>query len=91
FGPVELGYLCALALCLGASGEALTRPGAVPGFDEAVVAAFRAVPASLAASRVLAYLAPEVRGSDPAQVDVGSVLRTSTAFRAVALAALETV
>jgi tetratricopeptide (TPR) repeat protein len=91
FGPVELGYLCALALCLGASGEALTRPGAVPGFDEAAVAAFRAVPASLAASRVLAHLSPEVRGSDPSGLDVGKVLRTSSEFRAVALAALETV
>lgn len=91
FGPVELGYLCALALCLGASGEALTRPGPVEGFDEAAVAAFRAAPASLAASRVLARLAPEVRGSDPSRSDVGTVLRTSTAFHAVARAALETV
>jgi tetratricopeptide (TPR) repeat protein len=91
FGPVELGYLCALALCLGAKGEALSRPGEVEGFDEAAVAAFRAVPTSLAASRVLAHLSPEVRGSNPSKVDVGTVLRTSTAFRAVALAALETV
>ncbi|WNG50593.1 flagellar hook-length control protein FliK [Archangium minus] len=91
FGPVELSYLCALALCLGESGETLTRPGTVQGFDEAAVAAFRAVPASLAASRVLAYLSPEVRGSDPSSLDVGMVLRTSTAFRAVALAALESV
>ncbi|REG26782.1 lipopolysaccharide biosynthesis regulator YciM [Archangium gephyra] len=91
FGPLELGYLCALALCLGEKGEALSRPGAVEGFDEAAVAAFRAVPTSLAASRVLAHLSPEVRGSDPSKVDVGTVLRTSTAFRAVALAALETV
>ena len=91
FGPVELSYLFALALCLGASGEALARPGEVSGFDEAAVAAFRAVPASLAASRVLAHLSPEVRGVDPSTVDVGTVLRTSTAFRAVALAALEVV
>ncbi|WNG61080.1 flagellar hook-length control protein FliK [Archangium gephyra] len=91
FGPVELGYLCALALCLGEKGEALSRPGTVDDFDEAAVAAFRAVPTSLAASRVLAHLSPEVRGSDPSKVDVGTVLRTSTAFRAVALAALETV
>ncbi|HYO53494.1 tetratricopeptide repeat protein, partial [Archangium sp.] len=91
FGPVELDYLCALALSLGASGEALSRPGPVPGFDEAAVAAFRAVPASLAASRVLAHLSPEVRGSDPTRVDVGTALRTSTAFHAVALTALETV
>jgi hypothetical protein len=91
FGLVELSYLCALAMCLGASGEALSRPGPVPGFEEAAVAAFRAVPASLAASRVLAHLSPEVRGSDPATVDVGTVLRTSPAFRAVALASLEVV
>jgi tetratricopeptide (TPR) repeat protein len=91
FGPVELGYLCALALSLGPAGEALTGPGAVPGFEEAAVAAFRAMPASLAASRVLAHLAPGVRGGDPATVEVGAVLRTSPAFRAVALTALQLV
>ncbi|OJH39302.1 tetratricopeptide repeat protein [Cystobacter ferrugineus] len=91
FGLVELGFLCALALCLGASGEALSRPGPVPGFDEAAVEAFRAVPASLAASRVLAHLSPEVRGSDPSGLDVGVVLRDNPAFHAVARAALETV
>jgi len=91
FGLVELGYLCALAIRLGEAGEALSRPGPVPGFDEAAVEAFQAVPASLAASRVLAKLAPEVRGSDPSRVDVGTVLRGSSAFHAVALAALESV
>ena len=91
FGPVELGYLCALALCLGEAGEALSRPGVVPGFDDAAVEAFQAVPASLAASRVLARLAPEVRGADPSEVESGTVLRDSSAFHAVALAALDRV
>ncbi|MFY0581144.1 hypothetical protein ACN28S_49075 [Cystobacter fuscus] len=91
FGLVELNYLCALALCLGASGEALSRPGPVPGFDEAAVERFRSVPASLAASRVLAHLSPEVRGSDPTGLEVGAVLRDNPAFHAVARAALESV
>lgn len=89
FGPAELGYLCALALCLGAAGEALSRPGPVPGLEQAAVAAWHALPASLAAGRVLALLAPAVRGSDPSRVEVGRQLRSNPAFRAVALAALE--
>ncbi|ADO74908.1 flagellar hook-length control protein FliK [Stigmatella aurantiaca] len=91
FGPVELGFLCALALSFGEKGAALARPGEVPGLREAAVASFRAVPASLAAGRVLAQLAPEVRGGDPRTVEVGTVLATSEPFRAVALAALELV
>ncbi|MDY7227401.1 flagellar hook-length control protein FliK [Hyalangium rubrum] len=91
FGPVELGYLCALALSLGAEGVALSRPGPVPGLEEAAVAAFRAYPASLAAGRVLARLDPDMRGGDPSDVDEGAVLVASPVFRAVALAALELV
>ncbi|QSQ12977.1 flagellar hook-length control protein FliK [Myxococcus landrumensis] len=88
FGSVELGYLCALALSLGESGVALARPGEVAGFEISAVAAFQAVPASLAAGRVLARLDAEVRGSDPARVDVGAVLARGGAFRAVALSVL---
>jgi hypothetical protein len=40
---------------------------------------------------VLAHLAPGVRGGDPATVEVGAVLKTSPAFRAVALTALQLV
>ncbi|TQF15354.1 flagellar hook-length control protein FliK [Myxococcus llanfairpwllgwyngyllgogerychwyrndrobwllllantysiliogogogochensis] len=89
FGSVELGYLSALALVLGEDGVKLSRPGEVPGFEAAAVAAFRAVPASLAAGRVLARLDAEVRGSDPARVDVGAVLGRGGAFRAVALCVLD--
>jgi tetratricopeptide (TPR) repeat protein len=91
FGQVELAYLCALALCLGEAGKALTRPGPVFGFEPAAVRAFRAVPSSLAAGRVLARLDTEVRGGDPATVDVGVVLSGSATFRALALAALDDV
>ncbi|XXF77129.1 flagellar hook-length control protein FliK [Myxococcaceae bacterium GXIMD 01537] len=89
FGQVELACLCALALCLGERGEALCRPGPVPGFDEAAVRAFRAVPSSLAMGRVLARLEPAQRGGDPLAVDVGAVLAHGDSFRAVALAALD--
>ncbi|MFL5348692.1 MAG: flagellar hook-length control protein FliK [Hyalangium sp.] len=91
FGPVELGYLCALALSLGEKGAALARPGPVEGLVQAAVEAFRAVPASLAAGRVLAQLDPDVRGGDPAGVDTGAVLGASPVFRAVALTVLELV
>ncbi len=89
FGPAEFPFLLALALKLGTAGEALRRPGVVPGFDEAVRAAFRAAPSSLAASRVVALLDPSVRGGDPTRVDVAAVSKTSTAFRALALEALK--
>lgn len=89
FGQAELPYLLALALSLGEAGQALSRPGEVPGFEEAAPAAFAAYPASLAASRVLARLDASVRGSDPRAVDEAAVLRRSAAFRAVALRALE--
>ncbi|WP_224364763.1 flagellar hook-length control protein FliK [Hyalangium versicolor] len=91
FGPVELGYLCALALSLGKKGVALARPGAVEGLEEAAVDAFRAMPASLAAGRVLARLDPDVRGGDPTEVAEAAVLMGSPIFRAVALTALDLV
>ncbi|RKG62325.1 flagellar hook-length control protein FliK [Corallococcus sp. AB011P] len=89
FGAVELGWLCALALALGLEGVELTRPGAVLAWEDAVVAAWRAMPASLAAGRVLARLDSDVRGGDPASVDVGAVLSRSEAFRQLALASLD--
>jgi len=89
FGQAELPFLLALALSLGPSGEALTRPGEVDGFEAAAAAAFHAYPASLAACRVLARLDAAVRGGDPRAVDEASVLKQSAAFRAVALRALE--
>ena len=70
---------------------ALARPGPVEGLAQAAVEAFRAVPASLAAGRVLAQLDPDVRGGDPADVDTGAVLGASPVFRAVALTVLELV
>lgn len=91
FGQVELGYLCALALALGEAGMALSRPGPVPGFEQAAVAAFLALPSSLAAGRVLARLEPDVRGGDPTTVDVAAVLGSSDTFKALALAALQAV
>ena len=56
---------------------------------DASVRAFGSYPASLAFCRVLAQLDGAVRGGDPAKVDVGAVLKQSSAFTAVALAALE--
>ncbi|GHG94093.1 flagellar hook-length control protein FliK [Comamonas sp. JC664] len=89
FGASELSYLCALALALGEDGVQLARPGPVKGLDAAAVVAFRAVPASLAAGRVLARLDAVVRGGDPAQVDVGEVLARGDTFRALALCVLD--
>ncbi|MDP2273446.1 MAG: flagellar hook-length control protein FliK [Archangium sp.] len=89
FGQAELPGLVAMALALGEGGVALRGMGEVPGYTEAAVRAFAAYPASLAFCRVLAQLDDSTRGGDPARVDVGAVLKKSAAFRAVALAALE--
>jgi tetratricopeptide (TPR) repeat protein len=89
FAQAELPALLALALALGEQGAALRGTEPVPGFDDAAVRAFRAYPASQAMARVLAQLDDGVRGGDPARVDVVAVLGRSSAFRAVALAALE--
>jgi tetratricopeptide (TPR) repeat protein len=91
FGPVELGWLCALTLALGAESRRLTAGGEGPALSEAAVRAFEAHPASLAACRVLAYLDDSVRGAELATVDVGRVLRSSAAFRAVAQRAVDLV
>lgn len=88
FGPAELGFLCALALALGAEGVALARPGHVSALAEAASEAFKANPASLAAARVVAHLEGTVRGRDPSTWQVAAVLKNSEAFRAVAFAAL---
>jgi len=87
-GTSELAYLCALALALGEKGHLLAEPGPVEGLEVAAAAAFAAVPASLAACRVLAQLHEDVRGGDPSIVEMPQVLRKSTAFRAIALQAL---
>ena len=89
FGATELGYLCALALALGEAGVKLARPGPVPELEKAAVVAFRAMPSSLAAGRVLARLDPEVRGGDPAKMKVGRVLARGGPFRALALSVLD--
>jgi hypothetical protein len=89
FGPMELNFLMALALGLGADGEALRRPGKVPSFSTAAVLAFNACSSSLAAARVLAMLDDRVRGTDPALVQTAEILTGSDAFAKVALRALE--
>ncbi|MBL8914022.1 MAG: flagellar hook-length control protein FliK, partial [Archangium sp.] len=89
FGQAELTALLALALSLGESGAQLRGVGQPEGWKRAAVKAFEAYPASLAFLRVLAQLDDSVRGTDPAKVDVGAVLKQSEAFRAVALAAVE--
>ena len=55
---------------------------------EAVKAAFRSAPASLAACRVVARLADSVRGVDPRSVDVGRTLGETSGFRVLTSAAL---
>lgn len=89
FGPGELPFLCALALCLEERGETLARPGPVPGFAQAALKAFEACPAPLAAARVLAHLDERVRGGDPSRVDPSELLPTSAAFCALLTRALE--
>lgn len=89
FGQPELPALVAFALALGPAGVKLREPAPVPGFVAAAVNAFAAYPASLALCRVLALLDDRARGGDPAKADVASLLRTSEAFSALALAALE--
>lgn len=89
FGQAELPAALALALSLSEAGVALRGLGAVPGVEAAAVRAFKSYPASLALCRVLAQWDDAVRGSDPRRIDTAKVLRESAAFRAVALAALE--
>jgi hypothetical protein len=84
FGAAELSYLVALGL-------ALRRPGKVEGFVKGAEESFAAVPASLAACRVIAQLDPLVRGSHPLKVDVATVLTQSEAFEGIAKRALQLV
>ncbi|HMK71851.1 MAG TPA: flagellar hook-length control protein FliK, partial [Myxococcaceae bacterium] len=83
FGVAELTFLLALALLLGDEGAALASPGPVEGLARVAAAAYTAVPAPLAAARVLVLLDGVVRGADVEGLDVASVLAASTAFRAV--------
>jgi tetratricopeptide (TPR) repeat protein len=89
FGPAELSYLCALAVALGSHGHLVSRPGAVEDWEHAVCVAFESVQGSLAAARVLAQLDERVRGTNPALVQTGQVLRNNRSFRAMAVRALD--
>ncbi len=84
FGSAELAYLSALALMLGDAGFGLSTFDEVDGWVDAAVAAFEAVPSSLAACRVLAQLEPSARGQSPAALDARAALANSRAFRAIA-------
>jgi hypothetical protein len=91
FGPVEVTYLAALALALGDEGQALARPGEVPGLAVAAAEAFAAVPSPAAAARVLLWLDPVARGADLDTVDPAAVLTGSAALAAVVQRALRLV
>jgi tetratricopeptide (TPR) repeat protein len=91
FGPVEVTYLVALALALGDEGQALARPGEVPGLAAAAAEAFAAVPSPAAAARVLLWLDPVARGADLDTVDPAAVLTGSAALAAVVQRALRLV
>jgi tetratricopeptide (TPR) repeat protein len=88
FGAAELAYLVALGLALAEKGVHLRQPGEVPELERAAGDAFVAIPASLAACRVVARLEASVRGGDPLKVDVPEVLRASAAFETIARRAL---
>ena len=83
FGPAELTFLLALALLLGDEGVKLAGPGPVEALNRVAAAAYTAVPAPLAAARVLVLLDGAVRGADVDGLDVAAVLAASAAFRAV--------
>lgn len=89
FGPVEVRYLIALGLALGPGGAALRVPGRIERLPEAAVAAFDAMPSTLAAAKVIAQVDSSVRGAAPEGIELSAVLRQSEAFRRVALRALE--
>jgi hypothetical protein len=89
FGPAEIAYLCALAVALGSHGHLVSRPGPVEDWEHAVCVAFESVQGSLAAARVLAQLDERVRGTNPALVQTGQVLRNNRSFRAMAVRALD--
>ncbi|MGZ6097185.1 MAG: hypothetical protein ACXWLL_02240, partial [Myxococcaceae bacterium] len=91
FGPTDITFLVALALALGDGGQALARPGEVPGLDAAAAEAFAAVPSPSAAARVLLWLDPVARGADLDTVDPAAVLTGSAALAAVVQRALRLV
>lgn len=88
FGPVEITFLTALALALGAEGQALARPGEVPALGAAAARAFAAVPSPAAAARVLLWLDPVARGADADTIDTAAVLTGSLPLAAVVQRAL---
>jgi hypothetical protein len=91
FGPTEITFLTALALALGEAGQALARPGEVPGLEAAAAEAFAAVPSPSAAARVVLWLDPVARGADLDTVDPSAVLTGSAALAAVVQRALQLV
>ncbi len=91
FGPTDITFLAAVALALGDAGQALARPGEVPGLDAAAAEAFAAVPSPSAAARVVLWLDPVARGADLDTVDPSAVLTGSTALAAVVQRALQLV
>jgi hypothetical protein len=88
FGPAEMTFLLALALLLGEAGVQLAAPGPVPALSRAAPGAFLAVPAPLAAARVLLFLDTGVRGAELGGLDAAAVLGQSEAFLAVVQSAL---
>ena len=91
FGPTDITFLVAVALALGDAGQALARPGEVPGLDAAAAEAFAAVPSPSAAARVVLWLDPVARGADVDTVDPSAVLTGSAALAAVVQRALQLV
>jgi hypothetical protein len=86
FSSAELTFLSALALTLGDRDLARVEPE-VMGI--AIAEAFRGVPSSLAASRVVEAFEPAVRGADPQSYQPGLALVDSPVFAALARAALD--
>jgi hypothetical protein len=89
YGPVEVGWLCTLAVALGPLGTGLRLPGEGPSLEDAALCAFEANPASLAACRVLARLDDRVRGTEITPERVPALVRSSDLARALMLRALQ--
>jgi hypothetical protein len=89
FGPEELTYLLALAVCLGPDGHLLKRPDGGPGLEKAAVEAFGIYPSPAAAGTVLAHLDERCRHGAPEAVEAPSLLPENAPFAAVARAVLE--
>jgi tetratricopeptide (TPR) repeat protein len=88
FGPAEVTFVLALALLLGDEGVELAMPGPLEALARVAPEAYAAVPAPLAAARVLVLLDPAVRGADVEGLDAVAVLAGSEGFAAVVQRAL---